>query len=360
MKRYSITKSAIALATLAVLGACSPEQTLQPGQADPVKVELSRPVKRVTYAIHTNGQVESLETATISTRMMGYITSVKVKPGEKVTKGQLMITLNSSDVLAKRGQAQAMVAEAQAALRDAQKDLDRYTQLYQQQSASAKELENIKLHYESIKSKAEAARQMQLEAEATLAYTNITAPFPGIVTQKYVNEGSMANPGMPLLVVEQQGAYQVNTSVDESEVGNVRPGVEAVVTIKSSGKVINGKVSEVSPSANPGGRYAVKILLAVNETQGLYPGMHVSAAIASATNNESDETILVPNSALVHKDQLVGIYTVGENKTALLRWIKPGRTLGNEVEVLSGINENESFISSADSKLYNGIPVQTD
>jgi hypothetical protein len=85
--------------------------------------------------------------------------------------------------------------------------------------------------------------------------------------------------------------------------------------------------------------------------------MHVSIVIASDANTEGQESILVPYTALVQKDQLVGIYTVSENNTALLRWIKPGRTFGKEVEVLSGITENESFISSANSKLYNGVPV---
>jgi RND family efflux transporter MFP subunit len=360
MKRYSINTIVAAIVSATVLTACSGDQSPQTKQVDPVKVGLSRPVKRVTNAIHTSGKVESSETATISTRMMGHISSINVKPGDKVMKGQLLITLNNNDVLAKRGQAEAMIVEAQAALRDAQKDLDRYKELYQQQSASTKELENITLHYESVKSKAEAARQMKLEADAMLAYTNIVAPFSGIVTQKYATEGSLASPGAPLLVVEQLGVFQVTTSVDESEIGNVMHGVDADITVKSTGKIIKGKVSEISPSANPGGRYTVKISLNAEEAKGLYSGMIVNAVIASATSNEDVESIVVPYRALVQKDQLVGIYTVSENNTALLRWIKPGRTFGNEVEVLSGINENESFISSSESRLYNGVPVHAE
>jgi RND family efflux transporter MFP subunit len=360
MKRYSIKTILIALVSGAVVVACSENRPLDIKQTAPVKVELARPVKKGTSAIHASGQVESLQTAMISTRVMGFITSVKVKPGDKVQKGQLMITLNSDDVLAKQGQAKAMVIETEAALKDAQKDLDRYKQLYEEQSASAKELENIKLHYESIRSKTEAAHEMQREVEAMLTYTNITAPFTGIVTQKYVSEGSLANPGMPLITVEQQEAFQVTTSVDESEIGNVSPGAEASITIKSAGRIINGKVSEISPSANPGGRYTVKILLTEEGAKGLYSGMHVNAVIESSASNVNAETILVPYSALVHKDQLVGIYTVSESNTALLRWVKPGRTFGNEIEVLSGINENESFISSSESKLYNGVPVHAE
>lgn len=359
MKRYSVKTRLLVFASTAILAACAGEESKQTTHADPVTVELSRPVKIVSNAIHASGQVESSKSAIISTRVMGYITSIMVKPGDRVRQGQLMITLNGNDVLAKKGQARAMVVEAEAALKDAQKDVERYTQLYQQQSATAKELENITLHYQSIKSKAEAANQMQREAEAMLTYTNIAAPFSGIVTHKYINEGSLANPGMPLLVVEQQEAFRVTTSIDESEIGNVSPGVDAKITLKSNGRRLQGRVSEISPSANPVGRYSIKVSLSGVEAKDLYSGMHVNVEIPSAGAGESEEKILVPYDALVHKDQLTGIYTVSENNTALLRWITAGRTYGKDVEVLSGINENESFILSADGKLYNGIPVHS-
>ncbi len=239
MRGYSIKTITVALASAAVFSACSGDHINQTKKVDAVKVGLSRPVKVVTKAIHASGQVESSQTATISTRMMGRITSIKVKPGDKVIKGQLMITLSDNDVLARKGQAIAAILEAEAALKDAQKDLERYTELYQQQSASKKELENITLRYESVKSRAEAARQMKRETEEMLAYTNITAPFNNVVTQKYAAEGSLASPGMPLLTIEQQGVFQVTTSVDESEIGRVAPGVHADVIIKSNGRVIN-------------------------------------------------------------------------------------------------------------------------
>ena len=208
---------------------------------------------------------------------MGFITSIKVKAGDQVKKGQLLATISNADIQAKKAQAQAMVSEAEAALKDAQKDYERFAELYKQNSASSKEFENATLHYNSIKAKAEAAQQMQNEAEAMLAYTNLTAPFSGIITQKNIDAGSMANPGMPILMMEQAGNYQVKASVSESDIANVKEGADAEVVIKSTGKVIKGKVTEVSPSSQfSGGQYMIKVNIPEQEKAGLYSGMYVN------------------------------------------------------------------------------------
>jgi RND family efflux transporter MFP subunit len=268
------------------------------------------------------------------------------------------VTISNNEILAKRAQAQAMVNEAEAALIDAQKDYERITELHNQQSASLKELENARLHYNSLKAKTDAARQMKNEAEAMLAYTNLTAPFSGVVTQRYNDVGSMANPGMPILAIEQPGRFEVVTSVSESDVANVKEGANATISIKSSGKLINGKVSAVSPSSQmSGGQYQVKVDINDDAKNDVYSGMYVNVAIASSGKGAEEGNVLVPASAIVSKDQLSGLYTVSESQTALLRWVKVGRTVGDQVEILSGLSPEEKFILKAEGKLFNGTPL---
>ena len=115
---------------------------------------------------------------------MGYITKLTVQVGDHVHKGQLIATISNNDIVAKRAQAEAMISEAEAALKNAQKDYDRFSALYKEQSASAKELDNVTLQYNSAQSRVESAKQMRNEINAMLAYTQLTAPFAGIVTQK--------------------------------------------------------------------------------------------------------------------------------------------------------------------------------
>jgi RND family efflux transporter MFP subunit len=324
---------------------------------EPINVTVAVATKKIDNSIEASGKIESKETALISTRVMGFITSIRVKPGEKVQKGQLLATISNADILAKRAQAHAMVEETEAALKDAQKDYERFAVLYKQNSASTKEFENVTLNYNSIKAKAEAARQTQHEAEAMLSYTNLTAPFSGVITKKNSDAGSMANPGVPVLMLEQTGSYQISASVSETDIAKSREGTLARITIKSSGRTFDGKVSEVSPSSQfSGGQYGIKVSIPERENDGLFSGMYVSISLqadAATPNN----MLLVPTAAIVNKDQLTGLYMITENQTALLRWVRLGKAQGNQVEILSGLRHEERYILESDGKLYNGAPV---
>jgi RND family efflux transporter MFP subunit len=325
----------------------------------PVEVTVGVAARQPGNSIQVSGRVESKETAVISTRVMGFITSVKVKAGDNIKAGQLLATISSADILAKKGQAQAMLSEATAALVDAKKDYERFAQLYEQNSASKKEFENATLHYTSMKAKVEAAQQMENEADAMLAYTNLRAPFSGVVTQKYVDAGSMANPGMPILAIEQKGNYMVTASVSEKDIVRVKEGTVAVVLVKSSGQLIQGTVSEVSPSSQlSGGQFGIKVNFPEGEKSGLYSGMHVNVTIQGAGSGSEGDKILIPSSAIVSNDQLTGLFTITEDQTAMLRWIRLGKTQGDQVEILSGLRNDEKFILTSEGKLYNGVPVR--
>ena len=83
--------------------------------------------------------------------------------------------------------------------------------------------------------------------------------------------------------------------------------------------------------------------------------MFISVVFPSSENTNSQVT--VPKSALVHKGDLQGIYTVSSSNTAILRWLKLGRSLGDHVEVLSGLAPGEQYVLSAEGKIYNGVKV---
>ncbi len=346
------------LSTFLFLASCSnSDQKKETIKETPIEVTLGVVTKNASDPIVASGQIESKETAHISTRLMGIVTSILVKPGDKVQKGQLLVTISNSDILAKRAQAQAMVTEAEAATKDALKDYERFEELYKKQSASAKEFENATLHYTSVKSKLETARQMKNEADVMLTYTNLVAPFSGVVTEKNMDAGSMASPGIPILAIEQTGDYHVQAAVSETEIGKLKEGMEAGVTIKSTGKTFLGKIFEISPSSQfNGGQYEVKVSIPEKEKQGLFSGMSVNVTI-SIRASEGDKNILIPYRAIIQRDQLFGLYTVGEDQTAQLRWVKVGKKYGEDIEILSGLNGNEKFIVESEGKLSSGAAV---
>lgn len=338
------------------LMSCS-ETNKETKQDNPIGVKLGTAETRTGRGIYASGQIASEKSIDISTRIMGFVTGIYVKPGDKVQKGKLLVTISNDDILAKRAQAKAMLSEAEAALADAQKDFNRFEELYGQQSASEKEFENVTLHLNSMKSKAEAARQMEKEAEAMLVYTNLVAPFAGVITAKNMDVGGMANPGMPILIMEQVGNYQVRASVSENDIAEVKQGAIAEIVIKSQNRHIKGMVTELSPSSQNSGQYQIKVSIPEQENIGLYTGMYVNVMIPITNTQKADNITLVPESAIAYKDQLAGVFTISEGQQALLRWVKLGKTYDDQIEIISGLRHDEKFILESDGKLYNGVPV---
>ncbi len=306
--------------------------------------------------ITASGTIQAVNSANLSTRMMGFVTKMPVEVGDKVKKGQLLVSINNADLQAKLAQVNAGITEATAAFTNAEKDYNRFKNLFAENSASQKELDDMTAHYNMAKARLEGAKQMKNEVDAQFAYANIRAPFDGIVTGKYIKDGDMANPGMPLVSMEAPGNFEVMAMVPESEISKITSGTPVDVVVKSINKTIKGKVTEISTSAkNTGGQYLAKVTLEKTDAP-ILSGMFVTVQFPIEKQQKTD-IILIPKDALVTIGQLYGVYTVSESNTALLRWLRIGRTYGNQVEVLSGLSSDESYIISADGKLYNGAKV---
>ena len=306
--------------------------------------------------LSVSGKIQATNSADLSTRMMGYVNKVYVNVGDKVTKGQLLVSINNTDLQAKKAQVNAGITEATAALNNAQKDYNRFKSLFANNSASQKELDDITANFEMAKARLEAANQMKNEVNAQFTYSNITAPFNGIVTSKNVEAGNMANPGVPLISIETPGNFEVMAMVPETEISDIKTGTTVDVLVKSINKTIKGKVKEVSTSAkNTGGQYLVKIDLNKTDAK-ILSGMFTTVQFPVERKAKST-MVLIPNEAIITNGQLSGVYTVSQSNTALLRWLRLGRTYGNQVEVLSGLNTDEAYIVSAEGKLFNGAKI---
>ena len=333
-------------------------------------VDNEQPITVTTSAITSGGtangfavtgQIEAAHSTNVATRIMGYITKVYVKAGDRVNAGQLLFTINSNDIQAKRSQVDAMLKQAEAAFHVAQKDFDRYTALYKQNSASVKELEQITLQYQSAKAGVDAAKGMLHEVSSQLTYANVVAPFSGIVTQKLADEGSLANPGMPIVTIEQSGSLQVTANVPETEIAALKVGDVANVKIDAANKQFQSKLIQINPSSQfTGGQYIIKLSIPAIDAKELLAGMYATIKIqtkGASSKVDTSSTVMIPSTALIYRDQLVGVYTISSQNTAMLRWLRIGKTEGDKVEVLSGLAKNEAYIIKADGNLYNGAKV---
>mgnify|MGYP000271233247 FL=1 len=356
MKKYIYIISFIA-ASLFITSCGSEDKKAEVDNTPAIKVTVSNITENSNNPfLSVSGKIQASNSADLSTRMMGFVTKVHVNVGDKVNKGQLLVSINNSDLEAKKAQVNAGIAQAQTAFNNAEKNYKRYKNLFASSSISKKEMEDMTVNFEMAKAGLETAKQMKNEINAQFTYSNITAPFSGVITSKNIDNGDMANPGMPLISIETPKDFEVIAMVPESEISKIKNGTEVNVLVKSINKTIKGKVSEVSSSAkNTGGQFLVKIDLAKTNAS-ILSGMF-STVQFPVEKSASSSMVLIPTEALVKNGQLSGVYTVSQSNTALLRWLRLGRTYGNQVEVLSGLSASESYILSAEGKLYNGAKI---
>jgi len=307
--------------------------------------------------LSVSGKIQATNSADLSTRMMGFVKKVHVNVGDKVKKGQILVSINNSDLEAKKAQVNAGIAQAQAAFNNAEKNYNRFKNLMASNSISQKEMDDMTVNFEMAKAGLESAKQMKNEINAQFTYSNITAPFSGVITSENIDNGDMANPGMPLISLESPKEFQVIAMVPESEISKIKKGSEVKVLVKSINKTLKGRVSEVSSSAkNTGGQFLVKITLAKTDAS-ILSGMFATVQFPVERKTSSSSMVLIPKEAIVKNGQLFGVYTVSQTNTAMLRWLRLGRTYGDKVEVLSGLNADEAYIFSAEGKLYNGAKI---
>ena len=141
---------------------------------------------------------------------------------------------------------------------------------------------------------------------------------------------------------------QITANVPETEIASLAIGDMATITIEAANKQFQAKLIQINPSSQfTGGQYVIKLNIPAQELKGLLAGMYTSINIEAekaTIKSTTSGSILVPKAALVFKDQLVGVYTISEQNTALLRWLRIGKTQGDQVEVLSGLANNEKYI----------------
>lgn len=346
------------LALMLLLSSCGDgDKTAVVDTTAPIAVTISKVTTNGNSLFLTvSGKIQASNSANLSTRIMGFVNKIYVNVGDKVNKGQLLLAVNNTELQAKHAQVNASITEAEAAYNNAEKDYNRFKNLFTESSVSQKEMDDMTANFEMAKARLEAVNQIKNEVNAQFAYTNIKSPFAGVVTNKFIKEGDLASPGVPLIAVESIGKFEVIAMIPESEISQIKSGVKVAVNVKSMKDIITGTVTEVSTSSkNTGGQYLVKITLDKTDTK-ILSGMFTTVQFPVEKQTKR-EMVLVPISAIVNRGQLTGIYTVSQNDTAILRWLRLGRTYGEQVEVLSGLNADESYIASADGRLYNGVKI---
>lgn len=309
-----------------------------------------------------SGKIQAKNKATVSAQMMGYVSSLKVKIGDKVKAGQTILTIKNNELPAKRNQINASINEANASLKNVKINYDRLKVLWEQQSITRKEWEDISTQYEMMKAKVEGATSMRNEVDQVIAKTIVTTPISGVVTTKLINQGDLVNPGVPLMTIESNNQYEVATNISDKYISQIKKGMSVNVEIEPLGKQLKAIISEISPSAlNTGGQFGIlaDLILDNDDLKNIFPGMYanVFVKVSDRINEKTNSNIMIDKSALITRGQLVGLYTVSQQGTALLRWVRTGKESGNKIEIVSGLNAGEEYITSNIDQLVDGVPI---
>lgn len=352
----------------------------------------------IANTLELSGTIRPVDQATLSTRVMGRITQLSLEAGDRFRQGEVLAQVDVTDMTAQTSQAQSGVAQAQAELARSQATLSqlqaqqleaeaslrlaevnqrRMAQLQAEGAVSQAQLDEANTRLDEAKARVAQTTAGNQQAQAAIAqaraavnqatssvtsaavnesYGEVIAPFDGVVVQKLAYAGEMAAPGTPLLKIENPDRLQLEISVPEANLRFVRVGQPVQVQVDAVNQTLNARIAQIVPAADPNSRsFLVKIPL--NHSGRLISGMFGRIALPIG---DQQTGILVPTDALIQRGQLQGVYVVetqAEHSTAVLRWVKTGKTHSDQVEILSGLTANDRIITSNIDQLSDGQPI---
>ncbi|HEX9513468.1 MAG TPA: efflux RND transporter periplasmic adaptor subunit [Puia sp.] len=290
-----------------------------------------------------SGSTEARTTVNLGFMVGGKVSRVMVDEGSKVSKGELIADLETTDYT-------LALDIANANLQKVQDEYDRLTILQGRGSIPAGDYVKAVASLHEI-----TARQKQ--AIKSLTDSRLYSPISGIVSRKGTNPGEVISPGLPLFSIVDINPIRVVVAVPESEIGQVRPGQSAKVDIPALDSTFSGTVRLIGPVADPNTRsYTIKIDLP-NPHFLIRGGMIATTALLSTHKSSG---LLLPAEAVLHDiDQTTYVFVADREKnTAFKRKILVGALYDNKIEVSSGLNENELVVVGGQQKIQDGSLIQ--
>ena len=310
-------------------------------------------------------EVESL----VASRIMGSVAEINVKEGDAVKAGQLLIVIDSEDINEKVAAAEAGYREAVQALGAAEENMKlsettykRFKNLFDEKALSRQELDKVEtqkktasIEYERIKEMVKRAEAGLAEAKVLQGYKKILSPVEGIVTERFIDPGTMAMPGMRLLTIEDTSRYHLEAEIAESLAGQITPGMDVEVGISALKIKLTGKISETVPAVNPRSR-TFRVFIALPAAANLHSGLYARVKIPVSVK----ELVLVPGKAVVTKGQLTGVYAVGPDQVVTYRLVRLGAEYAENIEILSGLKPDDTIITDNLARIVDGSLLQAE
>jgi len=286
-------------------------------------------VKLVSVAprIDVVGTVASEESVHLSARISAYVSSISASAGQSVKKGQVLIELDSREM-------QEKLAAANIQLKQSRTEYNRTLSLYKQKAATEQSLTAAESMYN-------AAKSQVAEINVMLTYTRIKSPINGVVTDRRVEKGDLANPGHTLLSVYDPLNMRIEVPVPVRLVEKVTLGQTVDISLDRPNRPFKGRVSEIVSAIDPLSRTQKVKVHIDNKKADILPGTFGRVWVSE----DPYPAVLVPASAIILSGQLEMVHLVQDNRV-VRRMVKSGPSFGKKIEILSGLSQGDVILVS--------------
>ena len=359
-------RAAFAIAAFAVLSACEQNSFVPP---PPPKVEVAAPVQRsITRYLEATGNTAPIKNVDLVARVQGFLQSINYQDGTFVKEGTTLFTIEPETYKLKLDQAQAAETGLQASMKQAEADFKRQSDLVQRQAVSQATLDTSTAARENAQANLQQAQVNTKIAAVNYGYTNVTAPFDGIVSAHLVSVGELVGVSSPtqLANIVALDPIYVNFNVNEQDVLKIREEARRRgMTIEElrqlpveiglqteSGFPHKGTLDYVSPTLNQStGTLAVRGVLP-NPDRVLLPGFFVRVRVPF---DEQKNALLVPDVALGSDQSGRYVLVVNSENVVEQRKVQTGPLEGDLRVIESGLKGDDRVVTAG---LLRAIPGQ--
>lgn len=332
---FRLLPPATLLTLASLLGACGGSA---PPAAGPQRPALaSRVVQRAPLPVErmVDGTVEAIHQATVSAQTGGRVVEILYDVNDVVPAGAVILRLKGIEQRAGQKGAEASLTEARARATEAATQYTRIADLYQQHVVTRAQYEQATANRDAAAARLAAAEAGLATANEGVGYTEVRAPYGGVVTQRLVRVGETVVPGTPLMTGLSLKDLRVNFNVPQSVLASVRRYHSAAVYIGTE-RLQSNAITIFPEAATTSGTFKARLDLPAGSAE-VAPGMYVRVGLMIG----EAQGLQVPATALVEHSEVSGVYVLDEHGTPSLRYVRPGHRQGDDVEILAGLAPGE-------------------
>lgn len=287
----------------------------------------------------SNGNFQAFQDITLKAESAGRITKILVKEGDRVSAGQILAMVDAD-------YANLDYLSAKESLSKAKVDQARYHSAYQTGGVTKAQVDDMDFNLKAAELRVQQASRKQADA-------NVRAPFSGVINKRIVELGAYVSPGTDLFEIVDISKLKLAVTATEAQVVKLRIG--STVKITSTvfpDKEFTGQVSFIAPKADDALNYPIELTLQNSGSTQIKAGMYGTAVFEFP---DQAPTMLIPRSAFVGGVNSNLIYVIDAKNKAVARKVVAGRILGEQVEVISGLEEGESVVTTGQINVVEGV-----